>query len=219
MMTLAVDRSFECAPHAQRSLAMAFALSLNLVLVLFALLPSTPIPIRTPPPQSLLASVLQPPPPPLLPPAPTVRVERHVATPSVRVPIPHPSPVALPTLPVIAPVAPTLPATTTTTPGTDARASAGNSEATIAYETATPPAYPIQALRTGTQGTVLLKVLVDASGKPVQVVIDRSSGSPLLDAAARKHVLAAWRFHPAMRNGHAIEVWAMVPVRFNLDRM
>jgi len=65
---------------------------------------------------------------------------------------------------------------------------------------------------------VLLKVLVDLSGKPVQVMIERSSGSRALDDAARKHVLAAWRFHPAMRDGHAIEAWAVVPVRFNLDQ-
>jgi len=52
----------------------------------------------------------------------------------------------------------------------------------------------------------------------VQVMIERSSGSRALDDAARKHVLAAWRFHPAMRDGHAIEAWAVVPVRFNLDQ-
>jgi protein TonB len=73
-------------------------------------------------------------------------------------------------------------------------------------------------MRAGVQGTVLLKVLVDANGKPVQVAIERSSGSRTLDDAAREHILAAWRFHPAMRDGHAIEAWALVPVQFNLGR-
>ncbi|MDE2272232.1 MAG: energy transducer TonB [Xanthomonadaceae bacterium] len=63
-----------------------------------------------------------------------------------------------------------------------------------------------------------LKVLVDPSGKPVEVLIARSSGSRPLDDAARAHVLAAWRFRPAMRDGRAIEAWAMVPVRFDLHR-
>ena len=90
--------------------------------------------------------------------------------------------------------------------------------ATIAYETATPPAYPIQALQAGVQGTVMLKVLVGPAGKPLQVMIERISGSHILDDAARRHVLAAWRFHPAIRDGHATEAWAVVPVRFNLDQ-
>jgi protein TonB len=50
------------------------------------------------------------------------------------------------------------------------------------------------------------------------VAIERSSGSRTLDDAAREHILAAWRFHPAMRDGHAIEAWALVPVQFNLGR-
>lgn len=217
MTSMAVTRSFECAPHATRSLAMALTLSLNLAILLFALRPSTPFPVQVPIPLSLQASILQPPPaiaPPL--PVPILHVARHVAAPTLHVAITHPAPIAIPAVSAITPVAP-LPGTATAA-ATNAVAPAVDSEATIAYETATPPAYPIEALRAGMQGTVLLKVLVDAVGKPVQVVIERSSGSRTLDDAARQHVLAAWRFHPAMREGHAIEAWAFVPVRFNLSR-
>lgn len=217
MTSMAVTRSFECAPHATRSLAMALTLSLNLAILLFALRPSTPFPVQVPIPLSLQATILQPrpavvPPPPL----PTLHVVRHVTTPNVHVAVTHPVSISIPAASAITPVAP-LP-THATAVITNAAAAAGNSEATIAYETATPPAYPIQALRAGVQGTVLLKVLVDASGKPVHVAIQRSSGSRTLDAAARQHVLAAWRFHPAVRDGHAIEAWALVPVQFNLSR-
>lgn len=219
MTSMAVTRPFECAPHATRSLAMALTLSLNLAVVLFALLPSTPFPVQAPPPQSLLAAVLQPTPPSVTPPRlPTLRAARHVTVPSVRAPATHPTPIALPALPSAIPVAPTQPEIATSVTGSDTTAVADNAEATIAYETATPPAYPLLALRSGVQGTVLLKVLVDADGKPVQVVIERGSGSRLLDDAARKHVLTAWRFHPATRNGHAIQAWALVPVRFALNR-
>jgi protein TonB len=217
MMSLAVDRSFECAPHATRSFALALTLSLNLAVVLFALLPSTPFPVQAPPPQSLLAAVLPQLPPPVAPPTvPILRVAEHrVATPSVHVPLTRPVPISLPNFETVAPILPAQTAATTT--GSDTGA-AGNAEASIAYETATPPAYPLQALREGVQGTVLLKVLVAADGMPVQVVVERGSGSRLLDDAARRHVLAAWRFHPAMRDGHAIEAWALVPVRFALNR-
>lgn len=215
MTSLVVDRPFECAPHAGRSLAMALALSLNLVLVLFALRPSTPFTTHTPPPQSMFA-VLQPPLPVAPPAVPTLRVVKHFAAPSVRVPVAQPVPIALTALPAIAPIASLQPASVP--PDANGIAAAGDSNATIAYETATPPAYPVRALRAGVQGTVLLKVLVDANGKPVQVVVEHSSGSRLLDDAARSHVLAAWRFHPAIRDGHAIEAWALVPVRFDLNR-
>lgn len=218
MTSMAVTRSFECAPHATRSLAMALTLSLNLVILLFALLPRTPFPVQVPIPLSLQATVLQQPPavvPP--PPVPTLHAARHMTTtPDVHIAIAHPAPISMPAASAIVPI----PTTPTSMPAVtaDAATSATNSEATIAYETATPPTYPIQALRGGVQGTVLLKVLVDAGGKPVQVAIERSSGSRILDDAARRHVLAAWRFHPAMREGRAIEAWALVPVQFNLGR-
>lgn len=215
MTSLAVSRPFECAPHATRSLAMALTLSLNLAIVLFALLPSTPHPIQALPPQSLFA-VLQPPPPKAPPAVPTLHVAKQVAAPIIRVATAHAVPIVVPALQTLAPIAPvttTISKTTATT-----APAAGDSNATIAYETATPPAYPAQALRAGIQGTVLLKVLVGPAGKPLQVMIERSSGSRILDDAARRHVLAAWRFHPATRDGHAIDAWAVVPVRFNLDQ-
>jgi protein TonB len=197
---------------------LALTLSLNLAIVLYALLPSTPFPVHAPPPQSLLAAVIPDVPAPIAAPdVPVLRVAEHrIATPSVHVPLTRPTPISLPSLPAMAPISSTQ--TAATTVGSDTGA-AGNTEATIAYETATPPAYPLQALRNGIEGTVLLKVLVDAGGRPMQVLIEHGSGSRLLDDAARKQVLAAWRFHPARRDGRAIEAWVLVPVRFDLHRL
>jgi len=214
MTSMAVSRSFECAPHATRSFAMALTLSLNLAIVLFALLPSTPYTFHAPPPQALFA-VLQPPAPVPPPAVPTLHVVKQVAAPSIHVATTHATSIVVPALQTLAPLAPV---TTAISTGTNTAPAASDSNATIAYETATPPAYPMQALRAGFQGTVLLKVRVDPTGKPVQAMIERSSGSRVLDDAARGHVLAAWRFHPAIRDGHAIEAWVIVPVRFNLDR-
>lgn len=214
MMSLTLDRSFDCAPHAARSLAWALTLSLNLAIVLYALLPSTPFPARVAPAPPTFA-VLQPPEPPPAPPVPTLQVAPRVAAPVVHRATPQPAPTVAPVLPGLAPVAPVAP---TVAPAQGTEAAAPDSNAAVAFETATPPAYPVQALRAGIEGTVLLKVLVDATGKPAEVEIEHSSGSRLLDDAARRHVLAAWRFHPAIRDGHAIKAWAVVPVRFSLDR-
>ncbi|HEX7371043.1 MAG TPA: energy transducer TonB [Rhodanobacteraceae bacterium] len=219
MTSLAINRPFEYTPHAMRSFAMALAMSFNLALVLLALLPSTPPMHYATPRLSLLATILQPPPPVVPPPAvPTLHVVKHVAAPIVHVTAPHPATVKLPALATVAPITPITPVSTAATSNMPNTAAAvGSSEATIAYETATPPAYPIQALRDGIEGTVLLKVLVDTNGKPVRVMVMHSSGSRALDNAARQHVLAAWRFHPAIRDGIAIEAWAVVPVQFNLN--
>lgn len=219
MASLAVSRPFECAPHATRSLALALTLSLNLAILLIALRPSTPFPIQVPLPLSLQAAIVQPPPPVVPPPAvPTLRVApEHITVPRMQPTRIQPAPIAIPAVPAVAAVAPHATSVATAAAGSAADTT-GDREATIAYATASAPEYPIQALRAGVQGTVLLKVLVDASGKPVQVLVAHSSGSRALDAAARAHVLAAWRFHPAQRGEHAIEAWALVPIRFNLDR-
>lgn len=88
--------------------------------------------------------------------------------------------------------------------------------ATLAYAFAPAPRYPRQAAMAGIEGTVLLKVLVDETGQPVDVAIERSSGDRRLDRAAREQVLQRWRFHPAQRGGRAIAAYALVPVEFSL---
>lgn len=88
----------------------------------------------------------------------------------------------------------------------------------LAYASAPAPVYPRNALRDGIEGTVILEVTVDENGKPVDVVIATSSGSRELDRAAREQVLRAWRFQPAIQNGHAVRAIGRVPVNFTLNR-
>lgn len=78
------------------------------------------------------------------------------------------------------------------------------------------PAYPAAARRSGDQGTVMLKVLVNPEGAPVRVELDQSSGSKPLDSAALDAV-KGWRFVPARRGAQNIEGWVRVPVVFKLE--
>ncbi len=87
----------------------------------------------------------------------------------------------------------------------------------LSTEYAPPPRYPAISLRNGEQGTVLLLVKVDATGKPIDVTLKKSSGYRELDKNAMKHVLATWRFHPAMHQGIAIPALALVPVNYKID--
>jgi protein TonB len=87
----------------------------------------------------------------------------------------------------------------------------------LEYAQAPAPTYPRDALRDGVEGTVLLKVLVDTDGRPLDVQIERSSGNRSLDRAAREQVLQRWRFRPAMEDGRAVQAIGLVPVDFRLN--
>lgn len=87
----------------------------------------------------------------------------------------------------------------------------------LEYEFAPPPRYSADMMRAGLQGTVLLRVLVDVDGKPLEVSVERSSGHRELDQAARRQVLGKWRFKPALQDGRAVQAIGMVPVDFRLN--
>lgn len=79
----------------------------------------------------------------------------------------------------------------------------------------TPPRYPPEAVRRGQQGIVQLRVLVATDGSAVTVEVAQSSGSALLDRAAREAV-ATWRFRPAQQTGITIPTLLPVSLSFSL---
>ena len=79
------------------------------------------------------------------------------------------------------------------------------------------PPYPHQASARRITGTVTLRIRVDASGSPVEVLVENSSGSSILDQAALKFVKARWHFVPATQDGVAVEAWALLPIAYVLD--
>jgi protein TonB len=85
-----------------------------------------------------------------------------------------------------------------------------------AYLRNPPPRYPPVARRNGEQGTVTLRVLVSREGLPASVDIEKTSGFPPLDNAAREAV-RSWRFAPARRGPQAVEAWVLVPIVFRLE--
>ena len=74
------------------------------------------------------------------------------------------------------------------------------------------------AMSDARSGTVLLQVLVDTDGRPLDVRIARSSGHRELDEAARQQVLRRWHFQPAIRGGAPVQAIGLVPVAFSLSR-
>ena len=90
------------------------------------------------------------------------------------------------------------------------------SDAQLVYASAPPPSYPKEEERRRIGGTVLLKVLVDVDGKPIDVTIQSSSGNRRLDEAARKQVLARWMFKPATRGGVPVQAIGLIPINFTV---
>lgn len=89
--------------------------------------------------------------------------------------------------------------------------------ASLEYVKAPAPRYPIAEIRNNVQGTVMLRVLVDVDGTPIEVLVEKSSGNRNLDKEARQHVLRSWRFKPALRDGVPVQAYGLVPIDFSLQ--
>jgi protein TonB len=203
-----------------RILAISFAMAVHALALLVLLLPLTQgtppqIPVDPEPERWQVERVLPVPPLP-----PTLVEQPRPITP----PRPQPAPVQR-QVPIQAPAIidqgslPADPVTATTgtpdiAPPYDGQPLQG---AQLRYAVAPPPAYPRDAIRTNAQGTVMLRVLVDVDGRPLEVVVDRSSGHRSLDREAVRQVQQRWRFEPAMRDGRAVQAWGLVPIDFSLQ--
>lgn len=84
-----------------------------------------------------------------------------------------------------------------------------------AYLRNPPPVYPASARRQHIEGKVLLKVEVTPNGDAETVTVAHSSGSNVLDEAARLAV-EKWRFIPARRGTEAIAASVAIPIIFKM---
>lgn len=90
-------------------------------------------------------------------------------------------------------------------------------DATRASVARAPVDYPASAVAAGEEGTVLIALEVDASGRARDVSVQESSGYPRLDDAAL-HSVTRWSFRPATREGRPRSQRILVPVAFRLNR-
>jgi protein TonB len=78
------------------------------------------------------------------------------------------------------------------------------------------PDYPPQAKRLGQEGTTVLRMYIEADGKPSKCDVQTSSGFPMLDEAAVKQCLRAWKFLPATENGKPLADWMPLRVKWQI---
>jgi len=79
------------------------------------------------------------------------------------------------------------------------------------------PPYPAEALAARQEGTVWLRVKVNAAGQVISISLHESSKVASLDEAALSTV-RRWMFHPARRNGVAVPCEFLKPIEFFLRR-
>jgi len=77
----------------------------------------------------------------------------------------------------------------------------------------TKPQYPQDAFIKKIEGTVILEILIDISGRVARARVIQSI--PPLDEAARQTVLQ-WRFSPALKRGRPVAIVANAPVTFRI---
>ncbi|TBR40500.1 MULTISPECIES: energy transducer TonB [Dyella] len=206
-------------PDAVRIAGLSVAIALNLGVLLITLRPMAPTIMDAVQRTKDLTVVWITPPPKVPDPPP---IEAPITPKQVTVvPRIHAAPVTVPPAPTpmltdegTAPAGPITPPAPEPTPV----APSGPPEATLAYK-ASPLTFPPIAIRQRMHGTVVLRVLVDEEGKPIQVEMEQSSGYALLDRSAREQVLAKWRFQPATVEGRTTKAWARVPVSFDLREL
>ena len=78
------------------------------------------------------------------------------------------------------------------------------------------PPYPALSRRLGEQGRVLVRVRIEADGRPSQAELQESSGYDRLDQTALQTVMR-WRYVPGQRGGVPEPMWFSVPIQFVLE--
>jgi protein TonB len=78
------------------------------------------------------------------------------------------------------------------------------------------PPYPASKLLNEEEGAVTLKLTINEQGRVIGVEPVGRADPAFLDAA-RRHVIAHWRFKPASQDGRAVASTTSVTLRFELD--
>lgn len=107
-------------------------------------------------------------------------------------------------------------------PGGDGRGQGGGEGGLLSFGTPGGPAiarmvmpeYPREARRLGKEGTVVLRISLDAAGEVAAVDVLQTPGYGL-DESAREAVMRS-RFRPATARGVPVACQAILPVHFKL---
>lgn len=78
------------------------------------------------------------------------------------------------------------------------------------------PPYPASKLLNEEEANLTLRLTIDPSGRVIAVDPVGRADAVFLDAA-RRHLLAHWRYKPALEDGHAVASTMVVTLQFQLE--
>lgn len=78
------------------------------------------------------------------------------------------------------------------------------------------PRYPFAAAQKGIEGRVMLRFVVDSTGKAREAAIVESEPEGIFDESALS-VVKKYKFKPAMKDGKAVDCIVKVPIKFTLN--
>ena len=177
-----------------------------------------PTPPAPPPPAPVPVPVQKPQPRATVRPAPQPQVLATMATPtpeSITVPPPLevPAPVAAPAPSSVVWAEPAVAAVPAPPPAPKLLP-----DDAVRYLRMPQVVYPPLSLRRAEAGQVIVRAYIGTEGgAPRTVQVERSSGHARLDQAALSAVQAA-RFKPYAEKGQPVEGWALIPIRFQLEK-
>jgi len=150
---------------------------------------------------------------PTPPPVPVIAAAPSPETPAASLVVPPPSPVPVAAPPVVAaPPAPAAPPATPAAPPAPKAVPAS----VLRYTVPPPIEVPMASRRLQETGTVWLRVVFDATGRPRQVVVHKSSGFGRLDEQAMQAMRQA-RITPYLDKGVAVDITVNAPLQYELE--
>jgi protein TonB len=78
------------------------------------------------------------------------------------------------------------------------------------------PPYPPSKLLVEEEASLRLRLTIDEQGR-VTAVEPIGRADPVFLAAARRHLIAHWRYRPATEDGHAVSTTEVITLHFQLD--
>ncbi|HET9336397.1 MAG TPA: energy transducer TonB [Sphingomicrobium sp.] len=167
------------------------------------------IPVDPPPP---------PPPQPTVEPRPTPPATQptFIEKPAPIVPMEQPTTFQLDTGPTIADIGAVIGSGPTTILGPPRKDPVRIGPRFATSENAIKPPYPSDKLRDQEEATLKLRLTIDARGR-VTAVEPVGAADPSFLAAARRHILRAWRYKPATEDGVAVATSTVITLSFRLE--
>jgi periplasmic protein TonB len=168
-----------------------------------------------PPLETKIIEEVKPPPPDKPPPPPPPKFAAppppYIPPPEIQVQVPQ----AAPTITAVTNVKPTEPV-----PPPGARIAAPSAPVRVAAlvdaKSCEKPPYPAASLRAAETGVVRLSFLIGVNGLVLDSKVERSSGYPRLDEAARNG-LKQCRFRAATVDGKAEQSWARIEYAWKIE--